>query len=109
MIIHLISFLRFLLPQHVSAITLWPFIVCKYKKDTTDAILINHERIHLRQQLELLVIPFYVIYLVEYLYLLVKLKNHQAAYLAIRFEKEAYQNEANLNYLDQRKSWSIWR
>ena len=79
--------------------------MCKHKKDTTEPILINHERIHLRQQLELLVILFYIIYLAE----LVRLKNHQAAYLAIRFKKEAYQNETNLNYLDQRKSWSIWR
>lgn len=109
MIIHLVSFLRFLLPKHVTAITLWPFIVCKYKEGKTDETLINHERIHLRQQVELLVIPFYLIYLLEYFFLLIKYKNHAQAYLAISFEKEAYQNDANLDYRKNRKFWAMWR
>ena len=38
-------------------ITLWPFIVLNKHEKGKEALL-NHERIHLRQQIELLVIPF---------------------------------------------------
>ena len=108
MILYLVSIFRYLLPKHITAITLWPFILFKNKEDKTNAVLINHERIHLNQQLELLVIPFYIIYLLEYIFLFVKLKNHDAAYRSISFEKEAYANDRNLAYLKNRKTWAMW-
>ncbi|MET4081059.1 hypothetical protein ABIB40_001004 [Pedobacter sp. UYP30] len=86
---------------------LFPFILLKsadYKKDT---ILLNHEKIHLRQQLELLVLPFYVCYLANYLINRLKYKNHYEAYRNIIFEKEAFDNERNLGYLKKR-SWFSW-
>lgn len=79
-----------ILPHNVIAITLFPFIFTK----STDEGTLNHERIHLRQQAELLVIFFYLIYLFEWA---VK------GYYGISFEKEAYINEGNKNYLKQRK------
>ena len=72
-----------------------------------NAILINHERIHLRQQLELLVIPFYLIYFIEFCVNLIKYKNMNTAYYNISFEKEAYQNEKDLVYLKSRHYWSF--
>lgn len=97
------------MPKHITAITLWPFVIFREKGYKQDAIIINHEKIHLRQQLELLILPFYIIYLTEYLWGLIKYMNHDIAYRAISFEKEAYTNEQNLDYLEQRKLWSAWR
>lgn len=86
---------------------LFPFILLKSKNLADDAIIVNHERIHLRQQAELLVIPFYVLYLINYLVNLIRYKNHETAYLQIVFEREAYANEAKMNYLQSRK-WNSW-
>lgn len=81
----------------IRALAFWPFIIMS--KDTIiDDELINHERIHLRQQRELLVIPFHIWYLIA-------LK--RKGYLGISFEKEAYANEKNLNYLKNRKPYSF--
>ncbi len=67
----------------------------------------NHERIHLRQQLELLVLPFYIWYGVEYLLRLLQYKDRHKAYRNIGFEREAYANEANLEYLKDRNLWKF--
>lgn len=91
----------------VSGMALFPFILVSEEKDRFNKVLINHERIHLRQQVELLVLPFYVLYLLNYLYHYLKLRNHDKAYMAICFEREAYANERNLQYLPSRK-WFSW-
>jgi len=80
----------------------FPFILVKKKTILSKAIL-NHEQIHLRQQLEMLIVPFYVLYLVEYLIRLVQLGSHDRAYRSISFEREAYANDRNLDYLKNRK------
>lgn len=87
---------------------LFPFILIKERRMAGDAILINHERIHLRQQAELLVIPFYLLYLLNYLFNLLVYRSHHKAYIHIVFEREAYANEANIGYLEHRK-WQAWR
>jgi hypothetical protein len=87
---------------------LFPFILVNNKSLLSDAVVLNHERIHLKQQAELLVIPFYVLYLINYLANLVKYRNHNKAYLNIVFEREAYANEADMNYLKSRKGY-CWR
>jgi hypothetical protein len=85
---------------------MFPFIIVARKELRNDTVFMNHERIHLRQQLELLIIPFYIWYLLEYLILRFKY-NHQQAYRNIVFEKEAYQKESDLDYLKQRKLWNF--
>ena len=107
MILSLLPILRFLLPKHITAITLWPFILFREKINQNNLIIINHEKIHLKQQLELLVIPFYIFYVVEFLFRLIQYKNRQKAYRNISFEREAYANEANLDYLSRRSIWSF--
>lgn len=74
-----------------------------------DLVLINHEKIHLQQQIELGVVFFYVFYLAEFLYFKLKGNNHQQAYQKISFEREAYANESDLSYLRFRKRWSQWK
>lgn len=92
-----------------NAMAIFPFILLKDRKQKNDPHLVNHERIHLRQQLELLIFPFYLLYLLNYIILLIKYKNHHQAYLNIVFEKEAYASQHNLNYLKRRKLFSWLR
>lgn len=82
-----------ILPRGVIAITLFPFILTRSK----DTVTLNHERIHLIQQIEMLVIFFYILYLFEWL---------TKGYYGICFEKECYLNESNLNYLKKRKMFA---
>lgn len=58
---------------------------------------------------ELLFVPFYIIYFVEWVYRLIKLRNFQKAYRAISFEREAYANQSNYHYLDNREAFAQWR
>ena len=89
----------------IAGIALWPFIIvrAKYPGKT----ILNHERIHLRQQLELLIVPFYVWYLFEWLVRLVYFRNIDKAYRNISFEREAYKNEKDLDFLKSRPLWNF--
>lgn len=69
------------------------------KKNTT---LINHEKIHLKQQIEMLVLPFFLWYVIEYVIRFIQYKNLHLAYKNISFEREAYENEKDLYFLKQR-------
>ena len=100
---------KILTKMKVNGITLFPFIILRNKDFKNNKILINHEKIHLRQQLELLIIFFYIWYVVEYYYWLVKLKNKHLAYRNISFEREAYAMEEDLNYLETRKFCSFFK
>ena len=90
----------------VDGLTLFPFIFVRNSKLKFDKTLMRHEHIHLRQQFELLILPFYVCYLFNYVYNLIKFKEHQKAYQNILFEKEAYFYENSLNYLESRTSFA---
>ena len=90
----------------VNAIALFPFILIRETALKNDPVLIRHEIIHLRQEIELLIIPFYLIYFFNYLLNLIRLKDHYRAYREIIFEREAYANEATAGYLEKRKLWA---
>ncbi len=90
-----------------AGMAIFPFILLKSARLKNDQEIINHEKIHLRQQLELLVFPFYILYLLNYLVNLVRYKKHDLAYRNIVFEKEAYHYEADLNYL-KNGNWYGW-
>jgi hypothetical protein len=87
----------------VEAMALFPFILVKRR--CPGPVLINHECIHLRQQLEMGLILFYVWYLAEYLIRLIQYRKHYLAYLHISFEQEAYRNETDMAYLQKRRFW----
>lgn len=87
---------------------IFPFILLKDKKLKEDLYLINHEKIHIRQQLELLIFPFFIWYSLEYFIRLIQYKDRIVAYQNISFEKEAYANDKNLNYLNERKLYSFF-
>ena len=83
-----------------------------------DDVTLNHERIHSRQFVELMVLfavatvfirwwlpvfapfAFYVWYIIEWLIRLLKKGN---AYRNISFEREAYANQGDLSYLNGRR------
>ncbi|RYE24623.1 MAG: hypothetical protein EOP42_22125 [Sphingobacteriaceae bacterium] len=90
----------------VNGMALFPFILVKLEKSRFDQVMIRHEIIHLRQQLELLVLPFYFFYLANYLYNRTLYKDHYEAYRNIVFEREAYDNDAFPDYLQRRKLFS---
>ncbi len=92
-----------------TGIAVWPFIIVKNRAYATDAVFINHERIHLRQQLELLVVLFYIWYGIEYLIRLLYYKDRHLAYRNISFERESYGNERDVNYLKNRPLWKFRR
>jgi len=93
---------KYLIPRGYRGLTAFPFVLVKYPEDKGDKIFVNHEKIHLRQQLELLILPFFIWYFLEYLVRLVQYKNKELAYKNISFEREAYANEFNLEYLKSR-------
>lgn len=93
-----IKIFGFILRMNPAAVAFFPFIFIGPKTILTNE-LINHEKIHLRQQIELLIIPFYIWYLIEFF---------RKGYRNISFEKEAYANENNLKYLETRSWFSFF-
>lgn len=98
---------KYIVPKGYVGITIYPFVFLKYKALKEDAVLLNHERIHLQQQIELLIIPFFVIYGFEFLIRLLQYKRWSLAYRNISFEREAYFQEAQLDYLKYRRLYSF--
>jgi len=92
---------------NIAGITLYPFVLLKYKHYKEDKCLMNHEDIHLRQQAEMLVLPFYFFYLLNYALNWLKYRNHHEAYLNICFEREAYKHEQELFYLKKRRFFAF--
>lgn len=86
-----------------AGMAIFPFILVKRRAYKEDQVLINHEKIHLAQQLELMLLFFYIIYLVHYLINLLRYKNHEQAYMNIVFEREAFRMDKDLSYLKRRK------
>ena len=71
---------------------------------------LNHELIHTLQQWEMEFLLFYLWYGVEYVVRLVQYRfDATKAYYNISFEREAYANERNLDYLRKRRVFSWWR
>jgi hypothetical protein len=92
----------------VSAMALYPFILLDRPERRSDIGLLRHERIHLRQQAELLVLPFYLLYGYYYLQGLLRGRSSREAYREIPFEREAYAQEHEPLYLERRMRFA-WR
>lgn len=100
---------KYLIPKGFRGLTAYPFVFLKHRIDKQNPVFINHERIHLRQQIELLILPFFIWYFLEYLVRLLQFRNKNRAYRNISFEREAYSNEIDMDYLKKRSFFSFWK
>lgn len=110
------------------AMTFFPFIFAR--KKPLSSVELNHETIHLYQQLEFLIIAllvdtvlmfslglslwwyfaifpaYYLFYVLEYVVRLILYGNHREAYRNISFEQEAYLHEGDLSYKRKREPFA---
>tara|TARA_B110001450_G_scaffold208331_1_gene198987 strand:- start:1236 stop:1568 length:333 start_codon:yes stop_codon:yes gene_type:complete len=99
---------KYLVKNGYAAMAIFPFIFFK-KKEYITPVRLNHERIHIRQQLELLIVFFYMWYLFDFIVKYVKYRDWKTAYRNNIFEREAYSFEKDLNYLKNRKFYKFVR
>ena len=108
---------KYLPPKGFSAINLFGFFIIRKdhkelieKYPSIKAKLFNHESIHTAQMKEMLYIFFYLWYGVEWLIRWVGCGfKSKKAYRNIWFENEAYTNDANMEYLKNRRLFSWLR
>ena len=93
---------RYLPVPGFAAINLFGILLCRPNTRLTPRLL-NHERIHTAQMIEMAFIFFYLWYVVEWLYRLTRPGN---AYFNISFEREAYSHEHDRRYLTHRKHYA---
>lgn len=113
-----------------QAITILPFIFARKSAKWLKDYALNHESIHLRQQLEVLILSAFIIALLiclfdlswwwmlvsllvyyawygtEWLVRLAIYKDKNKAYCNIAVEQEAYNNQYDFTYLDNRKAFA---
>ncbi len=92
-------------PKGFLAINLFGILFCR-NKDRINEYVLNHESIHTAQMKEMGYIPFYIWYVAEWA---LKLIGEGNAYRNISFEREAYDNQNNLDYLKNRKHYSWFK
>lgn len=88
-----------------KAMNLFGFLFCR-EDARIDDITINHESIHTAQMKEMLYVPFYIWYFIEWLIRLCMYFDSHKAYRKIRFEQEAYMHEKDMSYLDSRRNFA---
>tara|TARA_B100000131_G_C18016811_1_gene572847 strand:- start:34 stop:393 length:360 start_codon:yes stop_codon:yes gene_type:complete len=95
--------LSYVAPIDIGAITLGPVVI---SRDEMSEQTKRHETIHFQQYLELLFIGFIILYVGFWLWNLIRGFRGSDAYYKIPFELEAYGNDQNENYLQERKRYS---
>jgi hypothetical protein len=88
---------------------IYPFVVMNNESLKSNKTFIHHEKIHIKQQLELLIIPFFILYGLEFLFRLIQYRSAMKAYWNISFEREAYSNQKNKDYLKERNPYSFFK
>ena len=95
--------LSYFAPINIRAISLGCWVWCR---ETLSEATKRHETTHFQQQLELLFVGFYVLYLTFWLWGLMKYRDGKKSYFEIPFEREAYRNEVNADYLATRPRYN---
>ena len=94
-------------PKGFIAINICGFIIVKKgNKSRLKERTKRHELIHTRQIFELLIIPFYIWYGVEWLIKRPKY-GRTGTYYNVSFEREAFANDNDLQYLKKRRLFSF--
>lgn len=91
-----------------KAVTIWPFIFVR-KGARFTAVDERHEEIHGRQQVELLLLPFFILYFAEWVVRFLWHLNVKEAYKNLSFEKEAFAHQSDEGYLDKRRHYEEFR
>ena len=92
-----------LAPIEIGAITIGPLV---YSRGEMSEVTKNHETIHWQQYIETGIVGFVILYYSFYLYNWIRYRDGKLAYYMIPFEKEAYDNDKNLDYLETRKRYA---
>lgn len=92
-----------------SAINLFGIIFARKEYKELSKVILNHEAIHTAQMKELLYIPFYILYGLEYIVNLIKYKDGNIAYRNISFERESYEHERQFDYLERREHFNQYK
>jgi hypothetical protein len=94
---------KYLPPEGYKAMTVGPLIFVR-GSFALGSVDINHETIHWEQQKEMLIIPFFLWYVIEFIikYIYYGFKWHKA-YRSLSFEREAYFNQEVMTYLNNRE------
>ncbi|MDD2551936.1 MAG: hypothetical protein PHQ56_04895 [Dysgonamonadaceae bacterium] len=90
-----------------AAINLFGIVIARKDRLPLSQRILHHEAIHTHQIKELFYIGFYGWYIVEWLFRLIYYRNSKEAYKNICFEREAFCNDVNPNYLKQRKRYAF--
>ncbi len=97
----------YILPRRFTYLAMAVFFVILIKRGKTISVEVeNHERIHFRQQREMLWLPFVLWYGIEFLIRYAQYRDWNIAYRNISFEQEAFMNEDNLMYRAWRKPYA---
>lgn len=98
---------KFLPLKGFQAINLFGIIFVRKEIKALNKRVLNHEYIHTKQIIELLFIGFYIWYITEWLIKWIFYKDRMLAYRNISFEREAFDNDDNLNYTKSRKRFAF--
>lgn len=98
--------LSYVAPIEIAGIALG-FII--FIRGEADDRLRRHETIHYQQYLETLFIGFLIIYVYDYLCNLILFRDGGIAYRLVRAEVEAYDNDMDEDYLENRKRYAWLR
>lgn len=96
---------RFLPPKGFTAINLFGIIFTRNREEI-DEHVIRHEAIHSQQMKYMLYVFFYIWYVGEWLVRLMQYRNPKIAYYNISMEREAYINDQDSQYLQNRKPYA---
>lgn len=105
MVIYNTKLVKIITFNFARGITIFPFIFI-IEEEKGNKQLLNHEKIHIEQQIETLWFFFWIIYGLSFVVQFIKERNFTLAYRNIIFEKEAFENQDNLNYLNTRKRFN---
>lgn len=90
-------------PIRIGAISFFIFV---FSRGKINERLKRHETIHFQQQLELLFVFQWILYGLAFLIGFIKHRDGEKAYFLSPFEREAYDNDKDSNYLKNRTRFS---
>ena len=93
-------------PIDIGAIALGPVIISRGEMDETTR---RHESIHWEQYKECLILGFLLLYLFFWIRKLFHGYSGEGAYYNIPFEREAYDNQHDAEYLLNREHFTWWK